>query len=82
MKSGFLEVPFNQIAPENVPFYRHVDEGSDDLPAHFKSSLLGNSLTIPVTNGQLNLGTWQGIYLGEHRNRGGCRRIVITVNGE
>ncbi len=73
---------FNQLAPENAPYYRHVDEGSDDLPAHFKSSVLGNNLTIPVTNGRLNLGVWQGIYLGEHRNRGGSRCLVITVNGE
>lgn len=73
---------FNQIAPENAPYYRHTDEGSDDLPAHLKSSLLGNSLTIPITKGQLNMGTWQGIYLCEHRNQGGSRRLIITVNGE
>ena len=73
---------FNELAPENRPYYRHTNEGSDDLPAHFKSSLLGNSLTIPITNGRLNMGTWQGIYLCEHRNEGGSRQLVITLNGE
>ena len=73
---------FNELAPENRPYYRHTNEGSDDLPAHFKSSLLGNSLTIPITSGRLNMGTWQGIYLCEHRNEGGSRRLVITLNGE
>lgn len=73
---------FNQLVPENVPHYRHQNEGSDDLPAHLKSSLLGNSLTIPITNGQLNMGTWQGIYLCEYRNQAESRRLVLTVNGE
>ena len=73
---------FNQLVPENAPYYRHLDEGADDLPAHLKSSILGCSLNIPVTNGRLNLGTWQGIYLCEHRNHGGSRSIVITINGE
>ncbi len=73
---------FSELAPENAPYYRHTHEGSDDLPAHFKSSLLGNSLTIPITNSRLNMGTWQGIYLGEHRNEGGSRRLIITLNGE
>ena len=73
---------FNELVPENRPYFRHTNEGSDDLPAHFKSSLLGNSLTIPITNGRLNMGTWQGIYLGEHRNEGGSRQLVITLNGE
>ncbi|MDV6344263.1 secondary thiamine-phosphate synthase enzyme YjbQ [Nitrosomonas sp. Is37] len=73
---------FNHIVPEDAPYYRHMDEGSDDLPAHLKSSLLGCSLIIPVTNGRPNLGTWQGIYLCEHRNHGGSRRLVITINGE
>jgi len=73
---------FNHAVPENEPYYRHVDEGSDDMPAHLKSSLLGCSLTIPVTGGRLNLGTWQGIYLCEHRNHGGSRNVVITVFGE
>ena len=73
---------FNHTVPEDEPYYRHVDEGSDDLPAHLKSSLLGCSLTIPITNGRLNLGLWQGIYLCEHRNHGGNRNVVITVYGE
>lgn len=73
---------FNHNVPENAPYYRHLDEGADDLPAHLKSSILGCSLTIPITNGRLNLGTWQGIYLCEHRNHGGSRNIVITINGE
>jgi len=73
---------FNHAVPENEPYYRHVDEGSDDMPAHLKSSLLGCSLTIPVTRGRLNLGTWQGIYLCEQRNQGGSRNIVVTVFGE
>ena len=73
---------FNHTVPENEPYYRHTDEGSDDLPAHLKASLLGCGLNIPVTNGRLNLGTWQGVYLCEHRNCGGSRTIVITINGE
>lgn len=73
---------FNRAVPENEPYYEHDDEGSDDLPAHIKSSLLGSSLTIPVTDGQLNLGTWQGIYLCEHRNHGGSRSLIITLQGE
>jgi secondary thiamine-phosphate synthase enzyme len=73
---------FNRTIKENEPYYRHQDEGPDDLPAHIKSSLLGASLNIPVSNGQLRLGTWQGIYLCEHRNSGGSRRIVITLHGE
>jgi len=79
-----FEAYFNRIAPENEPYYKHTLEGSDDLPAHFKSSMLGCSLNIPITNGRLNMGTWQGIYLGEHRNsgNGGSRTVVITVSGE
>lgn len=73
---------FNRTVPENQPYYRHDDEGPDDLPAHIKSSLLGSSLTLPVTNGQLNLGIWQGIYLCEHRNHGGARQLVLTLQGE
>ena len=73
---------FNRAVPENQPYYRHDDEGPDDLPAHIKSSLLGASLTLPVTRGRLNLGTWQGIYLCEHRNHGGARRLVLTLQGE
>lgn len=77
-----LEKHFNKIIPENAPYYEHTLEGSDDMPAHIKSSILGNSLTIPIQNGELNLGTWQGIYLCEHRNYGGKRKLVITLNGE
>ena len=70
----------NQIAPADQPQYRHTLEGSDDLPAHFKSMMLGVSLNIPLVNGQLGLGTWQGVYLCEHRNHASGRRLVITVN--
>ncbi len=77
-----FESYFNRAVPEDAPYYLHQDEGSDDLPAHIKSSLLGNSLTIPIANGRLMLGTWQGIYLCEHRNHGGSRRVVVTVQGE
>ena len=77
-----FEAYFNRVAPENEPYYKHTLEGSDDLPAHFKSSMLGTSLNIPLSNGRLKMGTWQGIYLGEHRNHGGSRTVVITVSGE
>lgn len=77
-----MESHFNKIAPENGSHYIHTSEGADDMPAHIKASLLGSSITIPITNGRLNLGTWQGIYLCEHRNNGGGRNIVITINGE
>lgn len=77
-----FESYFNRVVPEDQPYYRHQDEGSDDLPAHLKASLLGASLNIPVGDGRLKLGTWQGIYLCEHRNHGGSRRIVVTVQGE
>lgn len=73
---------FDRAVPEDEPYYRHQDEGSDDLPAHIKSSLLGASLNIPIANGRPVLGTWQGIYLCEHRNHGGSRRIVVTIHGE
>lgn len=79
---GDFERFFNHAVPENEPYYRHTYEGSDDMPAHLKSSLLGTSLSIPITQGRLNLGTWQGIYLCEHRNHGGQRRIVVTLQGE
>ena len=79
---GDFERFFNHAVPENAPYYLHLDEGSDDMPAHLKSSLLGCSLTLPVSNGRLNLGTWQGIYLCEHRNHGGSRRLVLTLQGE
>lgn len=73
---------FNHSVPENEPYYRHTYEGSDDMPAHLKSSILGSSVTIPVTRGDLNLGIWQGIYLCEHRNHGGARSLVLTLQGE
>ena len=69
------------MVPENAPHYEHTLEGPDDMPAHIKSILIGPSLTIPVSGGHLALGTWQGIYLCEHRNRGGGRRIVATLQG-
>ena len=77
-----MEKHFNKMVPENAPYYQHTMEGPDDMPAHIKSSLLGPSLTIPIKNGILNMGTWQGIYLCEHRDHGGARKIVVTVNGE
>jgi secondary thiamine-phosphate synthase enzyme len=73
---------FNRSVPEDEPYYKHTDEGSDDLPSHLKSSILGCSLNIPVTNGRLNLGVWQGIYLCEHRNHGGNRKLIVTLQGE
>lgn len=69
----------NKLVPENHPVYTHIYEGSDDMPAHLKSSLMGSEVTIPITNHRLNLGTWQGIYLGEYRNYGGRRKLVITI---
>ena len=72
---------FSDMADEK-PYYIHIYEGRDDMPAHIKNAIVGTSLTIPVTNAQLNLGTWQGIYLGEHREFGGSREIVVTVQGE
>ena len=72
----------NRVVPENEPYYAHTLEGSDDMPAHIKSSMLGSSVTIPVTKGQLNLGMWQGIYLCEHRNHASGREIVITLQGD
>jgi secondary thiamine-phosphate synthase enzyme len=77
-----FESHFNQMVPENAPYYQHNSEGPDDMPAHIKSSLLGSSVMLPITGGRLNLGTWQGIYLCEHRDRGGRRRLVVTAIGE
>ena len=77
-----FESHFNQMVPENQSYYHHTMEGSDDMPAHLKSSLLGSSVQIPITNGKLNLGTWQGIYLCEHRNYSRERKLVITAWGE
>lgn len=76
-----MESHFNHMVPENQPYYLHTLEGSDDMPAHIKHSLLGNSLSIPIRKGQLALGTWQGVYLCEHRDHGGSRRLVVTLNG-
>lgn len=78
---GDVERHLNVMVPENAPHYEHTTEGPDDMPAHIKSILVGPSLTIPVSDGHLALGTWQGIYLCEHRNRGGGRRIVATLQG-
>ena len=74
-----LNVIFDRLVPENAPFYLHIDEGSDDMPSHAKSVIVGSSLTIPISGGRLNLGTWQGVYLCEFRDYGGPRRIVATV---
>jgi secondary thiamine-phosphate synthase enzyme len=74
-----FERVFNRLIPESQSYYSHNTEGDDDLPAHIKSSLLGTSLTIPVTNHRLNLGIWQGIYLCEFRNYGGSRELVVTI---
>lgn len=76
-----METIFSRLVKEREPYYRHTCEGDDDMPAHAKSTLVGASLTIPVTNGRLNMGIWQGIYLCEFRNRGGGRKIVATVIG-
>ena len=77
-----MEAYFNRLAPENAAYYRHTSEGPDDMPAHLKAVLLGSSLTIPISAGRLALGTWQGIYLCEHRDDGGPRRVVVTLTGQ
>lgn len=74
-----MENWFNRTVKENEPYYRHTLEGSDDMPAHIKSALTGNSLTLPIVNHKLHLGTWQGIYLCEFRNQGGSRKIMATI---
>lgn len=76
-----MEHHINKLVPENESHYQHTYEGADDMPAHIKSSMMGVELTIPVRDGQLALGTWQGIWLGEHRNNGGTRKIIVTLNG-
>ena len=76
-----FESHFNKFVPENASYYKHTYEGSDDMPAHIKASLLGNNVEIPITNGRLNMGIWQGIYLCEHRNYGGTRKLVLTAYG-
>jgi len=81
VRSDF-ESHFNKTIPENAPYYEHDTEGSDDMPAHLKASILGSSVSIPLTDGRLNLGTWQGIYLCEHRTHGGPRELVLTFMGE
>ena len=77
-----FENHMNKLVPENAPYYIHTYEGPDDMPAHIKASLMGASIQVPISNGRLNMGIWQGIYLCEHRNRGGSRRLVITLLGE
>ncbi|WP_114784682.1 secondary thiamine-phosphate synthase enzyme YjbQ [Botryobacter ruber] len=77
-----FESHFNKMVPENAPYYRHTLEGPDDMPAHLKASLLGSSVTVPITNGKFNLGTWQGIYLCEHRDHASRRWLVVTLQGE
>lgn len=77
-----MESIFNHLIKEREPYYQHTLEGDDDMPAHAKSSIIGTTVTVPITNGKLNLGTWQGIYLCEFRDYGGNRRIVATISGE
>ncbi len=77
-----MENYFDKLVPDALPYFEHTLEGEDDMSAHIKSSMLGFSLTIPITNGRPNLGTWQGIFLCEHRNYGGARKLVITAYGE
>lgn len=77
-----METHMSRVAPDGAAHYVHRDEGPDDMPAHIKCSLMGSGVTVPVANGQLLLGTWQGIYLGEHRDYGGRRSVVVTVNGD
>ena len=74
-----MEAHFNNFVPAKASYYNHIFEGSDDMPAHIKASTLGSSVTIPVTRGSLALGTWQGIYLGEHRNAGGSRKLILSL---
>jgi secondary thiamine-phosphate synthase enzyme len=77
-----FEAHFDHTVPEDAPYWTHTDEGPDDMPAHIKASLLGPSLSLPISQGRLGLGTWQGVYLCEHRDRGGARRLLVTVTGE
>lgn len=76
-----LERHFSQFVPENAPYYEHTLEGTDDMPAHIKTVTIGASLSIPISDGAIALGLWQGIYLGEHRNKGGSRHLVVTLQG-
>lgn len=77
-----FESHMNKMVPEDMPYYLHNYEGPDDMPAHIKASLMGNSVQVPISNGQLNLGIWQGIYLCEHRDHASGRTIVVTINGQ
>ena len=77
-----FETHFNRMVPEDTSMFEHTLEGADDMTSHIKSSILGHSVSIPVTNGRFNLGTWQGVYLCEHRNNGGRRKLVVTIYGE
>lgn len=77
-----LEEHFNRFVPESAPYYQHTYEGDDDMPAHIKTSIIGCSISIPITNGKLNLGIWQGIYLGEHRDQASSRTLVATIQGQ
>ena len=77
-----FESHFNELVPENHSYYQHTFEGPDDMPAHLKASILGSSVSVPISYGQLNLGTWQGIYLCEHRNKAYERKMVATIQGE
>ena len=79
---GDMERHFDEMVPEDQPYYQHTIEGSDDMPAHIKASMLDTSLSIPVQDGALAFGTWQGIYLNEHRNNGGARTLLLTLQGE
>lgn len=77
-----FESHFNKMVPENQPYYRHNLEGSDDMPAHLKAAILGSSVTVPITKGRFNLGTWQGVYLCEHRDHASKRTVVVTLQGQ
>jgi secondary thiamine-phosphate synthase enzyme len=77
-----LETHLRSLAPDDSAHYTHTLEGADDMPAHIKSCLIGSGITVPVSEGRLLLGTWQGIYLGEHRDTGGSRSVIVTLNGE
>ncbi|WP_208425855.1 MULTISPECIES: secondary thiamine-phosphate synthase enzyme YjbQ [Salinibacter] len=79
---GDMERHFNEMVPENQPHYQHTVEGPDDMPAHIKASMLDTSLSVPIQDGQPAFGTWQGIYLNEHRDHGGARSVVVTIRGE
>jgi secondary thiamine-phosphate synthase enzyme len=79
---GDMERWLDRAIPENAPYYLHTAEGDDDMPAHLKTAVLGTDVTIPIRNGRLALGTWQGVYLGEHRDAGGARHVVATIWGE